>query len=251
MTTIVPLRSSGLPDLDRNIINKNFKNLNTDVTTLETTKVPYTGATSTVNLGSQKIITGEVESVGDLTIDCGTEKTLVLQEVVYEDLRFPAAAINPIGIVGAATVDTSGVFVGTLLFAPGSTQICCGMAQFPHSRKLSSDIHAHIHWSPTTTGAGSVYWLLEYVVADIDGTFPGTYSSKQYTDAADGVLNKHQLAPFPVISSIGSAVSTMMCWRLSRVGGELADDYAGDARLLEFDLHYQIDTVGSRTEMYK
>lgn len=42
-----------------------------------------------MNLGSEKLITEEVESVGDLTIDCGAEKTLVLQEPVWDDLRVP------------------------------------------------------------------------------------------------------------------------------------------------------------------
>lgn len=74
---------------DRKDLNDNFTELYSTDATLSSDKVPYIGATSTVNLGSEKLITEEVESVGDLTIDCGAEKTLVLQEPVWDDLRVP------------------------------------------------------------------------------------------------------------------------------------------------------------------
>ncbi len=245
------LKSNNIPILDRNVINKNISNISDELTTLSTTKVPYTGATGTVNLGSQKLITEEVESVGDLTIDCGTEKTLVLQEPVWEDLRFPAQAINPVGLTGPAGVDATEPYLGTLLFDAGSTEICCGQAQFPHARKLSSPIVCHIHWCPTSTDTGNVLWRLSYMVAEIGGTFSGSYIDIDILTASSGVVGRHQKSKFTTISNIGTDTSTMMLWKISRIGGDGTDTYTGDARLLEFDIHYQIDTIGSRTELSK
>ena len=139
----------------------------------------------------------------------------------------------------------------SLLFAAASTEICVGIAQFPHSRKLDSEIRPHVHWSPTTTGSGNVLWRLEYVLADINGTFPGTYTAIDALAAAGGVVGAHQIKSFPAIDASEVGLSAIMCWKLSRIGGDATDTYAADARLFEFDIHYEIDTIGSDDELAK
>jgi hypothetical protein len=46
-------------------------------------------------------------------------------------------------------------------------------------------------------------------------------------------------------------VSNMMLILISRIGGDGTDTFTGTAKLAEFDIHYQIDTVGSRTSTRK
>lgn len=48
-----------------------------------------------------------------------------------------------------------------------------------------------------------------------------------------------------------SGVSSMMVCRLYRSPTVTEDTYSNDAGLLEFDLHYQIDSFGSRNEYIK
>jgi hypothetical protein len=43
----------------------------------------------------------------------------------------------------------------------------------------------------------------------------------------------------------------MMHWKLSRIGGDGTDTYTADARLLEFDIHYEVDSMGSSEELVK
>ena len=43
----------------------------------------------------------------------------------------------------------------------------------------------------------------------------------------------------------------MLLIKLSRIGGDASDTYGADARLLEFDIHYQINTLGSELEFVK
>jgi hypothetical protein len=74
------------------------------------------------------------------------------------------------------------------------------------------------------------------------------------TDAGDGTINKHQVTGFADIdmSSYTDAgdVSIILMCRLYR-DVDNGDDYADDAFLLEFDLHYEIDTMGSNEEASK
>lgn len=235
----------------REIINWNFENLEATDVSLEALKVPYTGATGSLNLGSQKLITEEVESVGDLLIDCGTQKTIILEEPVWEDLRFPATTINPVGLTAAAVQETTDPYMGTLLFSASTPMICAGQAQLPHSRKLLSPLVFHIHWAPTSTDTGNVLWRLSYMAADINGTFSGTLTNVDATQASSGVVGKHQIVSFAEVTGVGSLVSTMIMWKVTRVANDDTDTYTGDARLLEMDIHYQIDTVGSRLEHTK
>lgn len=41
----------------------------------------------------------------------------------------------------------------------------------------------------------------------------------------------------------------MLCCRLFRDAAN--DDYGGDVAFLEFDFHYEIDSLGSNSEYYK
>ena len=39
--------------------------------------------------------------------------------------------------------------------------------------------------------------------------------------------------------------------RVSRIGGDALDTYGADAKLLEFDVHYLVDSLGSGGELIK
>ena len=70
---------------------------------------------------------------------------------------------------------------------------------------------------------------------------------------ANIAAGKHYLGIFDAItpSSTQDGISSMICCRLFRDATNEADTYEGDAGLLEFDLHYIIDTLGSREEYTK
>jgi hypothetical protein len=226
MSEIKRITSVKVDDLTRSVLNYNFREL------WEKQQWPGSGS-SYLQIGAD----GTLTLIGDAT--------------VWEDLRFPATSLNPPGTESDADVEKTGVFVGTLLFAAGSTEICCGVAQFPHSMKIGSSIYPHVHWSPTTAGAGDVLWRLEYIHANINGVFAGTYEELTALDTASGVANTHQIISFDPIVGTTIGLSSIMCWKLSRIGGDSTDTYGADARLLEFDIHYEIDTMGSREEYVK
>lgn len=166
----------------------------------------------------------------------------------WEDLRFSAVGINPPGAASDPTRDTTD---GRLVFAAAATNIIALQAQFPHQWKEGSSIEAHIHWSPSNNDTGNVLWKMQYQVANVNGVFPGVWTPLEVLSAGAGVAETHQMATFEAIDMTGKTVSNMMLILISRIGGDGTDTFTGTAKLAEFDIHYQIDTVGSRTSTRK
>ena len=108
-----------------------------------------------------------------------------------------------------------------------------------------------MHWAKTSSAAGTVAWTLAYKWADIGEAF-GDWSEADTATIAvsDGdTAGVHAPSEFASITVPANGVSSMFLFKLSRVGA--SDTYAADAKLLEFDLHYQIDSRGSDTEYVK
>lgn len=170
---------------------------------------------------------------------------------IWDDLKAPATSLSKGGVndpdFGKVLDDgaaSTGVY--TYLFDKTTEEELFLIVQFPHGWKVGSTIYPHVHWMPTDTDAGSVIWGMEYSWQDISGTF-GNTTTIYVSQAADGTAFKHQLASFSSISGSGiSGISSVMLVRLFRYVSGLTDDYDNDAALLEFDIHYEIDTVGSR-----
>jgi hypothetical protein len=174
----------------------------------------------------------------------------------WEDLRF-AAVVSKLGGVKDPTLyqfidngsGSTGVF--TYKFNESTEEEIFFAVQMPHSWKIGSDISPHVHWTPTNTDTGAVVWGLEYTWASIGDTFPAT-TIITATDPADGSSEGHQLAEFSDVTAAAiSGVSSMMLVRVFRNATSAADTYDTAAALLEFDIHYQIDAIGSTDEYHK
>lgn len=169
----------------------------------------------------------------------------------YDDLRFPAQAINPVGLAAPPTQDSA---TGFWKFSKTATNTVAGFAQLPHGWAAETDLSAHIHvWYPTqsveTTG-DAIYWQFEYKVLPINGAWDGsTYETPvDCTHTLPTTSHqKHLIHSLTTIDMEGlTAVSICIPWRLSRIGGDASDTYDDVAWLLELDFHYQTDALGSR-----
>ena len=176
------------------------------------------------------------------------------QQVTYwDDLRFPATAVNPPGAVSDPDVDTDN---GTFLFSATTTERIALIAQMPHGWLEGSLISPHVHWSKTTSASGDVAWQIEYQIAGVNAVFPGSWTSEIVYNTVAGTpdtdtVDKHLISSFTDIDMTGELLSTVILFRISRIGGDSGDTYGADARLYEFDVHYQIDGVGSALEFIK
>jgi len=172
----------------------------------------------------------------------------------WDDLRFPAQAINPAGAIAAPTVDTTlTAFPGTLIFSGSQINIITGIAQLPHAWKEGTDLHPHIHWQKVAADAEelAVQWQFKTRVSNVGGVWSewtswGNVISEIGDPHASG---NHVMSSFPVIDMEGRTVSCLVAWQIQRVGTD--DAYNGTARLFEFDIHYQVDSLGSTEEYEK
>ena len=172
---------------------------------------------------------------------------------VWDDLRFPSQGINPPGAVSDPLTEAT---TGLKLFRANQTNMLAGVAQMPHSWVEGSIVVPHVHWQKTTSAAGNVLWRFEY-----DNVFnPNeisllTYANQMDAAATVGGTPDDNTAQRNLISSFGNMamddkrISCCILWRLSRVGGD--DTYGANARLVEFDIHYQINSDGSQQQFVK
>ena len=164
----------------------------------------------------------------------------------WDDLCFPATAINPAGSPTPMTFDQDNL---GFLATDSGTQNIAIIAQMPHSWKEGSDIYPHLHWSPTTTDTGDVVFSLSYKWQNIEEADPGSWTTMTSLVApADGAAYKHQMDSFGAITGTGKTISSILKIKISRLGGDAADTYGAISLLSQFDIHYQMDSTGSRSQ---
>jgi hypothetical protein len=175
------------------------------------------------------------------------------EDAFWEDIIAPVTSILiGVGAGTAADRDTD----GSLLFATGADEEAFIYLQMPHKYKLGTNIVPHVHWSKTTSAGGDVCWRIDYECRDIGEAFSGTSTvSMSYAEDDNDTAEVHALATVtgfdPAISAL-SAICKFRLWRdVSGDGGTCTDDYGEDARLLEFDVHYQMDRPGSLSQFVK
>jgi hypothetical protein len=164
----------------------------------------------------------------------------------WDDLNFPALSLAK----SANLAPTQGVIFASgaiegLLFN-GATQVneVYGSGEVLHSYMEGSDLHPHVHWMATTTGAGNVTWYLEYSVVKVTGVYsaPVTIS---VSAATTGTSWTHILTNFPTISGTGLTIGSQIAFRLYRNATSPSDTYTDNAALLSFGIHMEMNTVGS------
>lgn len=205
-----------------------------------------------------KITEGGIE-LGDSTggASIASDGTLTLQgsATTWDDLRFPSQGINPPGAASDPSTETA---TGLKLFRSGQTNILAGVAQMPHEWVEGSVVIPHVHWQKTVAGAGNVLWRFEY-----DNVVnPGEVSLLTYANVLntstpvggtpdDNTANRNLISSFGNLDMTDKRISSCILWKLSRIGGDVTDDYGSNARLVEFDIHYEIDGFGSNFEFVK
>lgn len=120
--------------------------------------------------------------------------------------------------------------------------------QLPHRYSRGTNLRPHVHWCPTSTNTGSVVWGLEYFT-NIGGAVIGATTIVTVTQAASGTSLRQHIASFPEIVGTGLIESAIINCRLFRKAADAADTYTADAALLGVDFHFQVDKMGSDTEI--
>lgn len=196
-------------------------------------------STLTVGLGGGL----DIQTTGTITIDHRIElPTITWTNTRFDDIRVAINALK-IGPSGAPTFSSSPPWV--YLFDHTAINSVYFNIQLPHSYKEESALTPHIHFIPTTNNTGTIRMHLDYEWQDIDSSFSAvTTIYKIFTIDANS-MNKHILMNFPVINGTGKHISSMLSCKLYRQATDVSDTYPDDIGLLEFDVHYKMDTLGS------
>jgi len=207
--------------------------------------------------GTDLVVTTDKVAASDFVIDCGTGKTLKLIEPVWDDLVIPTARIK----LGGANPASEQAYRGGLVAAFSSTSdnYLYFTFQLPHRYKEGEDVHFHIHWTIPVSGSGvgaeNVQWILtssaSSPIAGSPESFPVETTHSAFTvDVQNASANEHLVSDVATISGSSFKVSECIICSLHRNIG-VANDYASDAYIVSIDLHYPIDTMGSRSEWTK
>jgi hypothetical protein len=125
--------------------------------------------------------------------------------------------------------------------------------QVNHDWKSGSDVEPHIHWFQNANNTPN--WLIQYRWQRSCNTKTTTWTSKKYTTNActyaSGTI--HQITSFGAITPpSGYGISDILQIRILRDTANAstlftgADPYAGDAEAISFDVHIEVDMLGSR-----
>lgn len=167
------------------------------------------------------------------------------ENIVWDDLRAPASTIRQ----GASLKPDYDTTENGLLFPQNdATEIAYIVMQFPHNRKNGSDISPHIHFIQSSSDVP--IFKIDYRWYKNGDTVPAIWTTLStsgvvFTYTSGSIL---QISSFPDIDGSGiDTVSSILDIKLYR------DDnvVTGDVLLKEFDVHYQIDQMGSRQEFIK
>jgi len=197
--------------------------------------------------------TSSLTGSGTLTVEkivTTGEPPLVMDNTVWEDLRAPFTQIRQ-GALLKPDFDTTNV--GLLFPRNDASEIVYIIMQLPHNYKLGTNLRPHIHWQQMN--ANNIVWKFDYKWDDVGEAVPGAFTtvtsnSRLYTWVA-GNLNQYD--GFPELDGSGiTSISSILLLKVYRddnvVGGAGAGD---DVLAFEFDIHYQIDALGSQTEYIK
>ncbi len=204
-------------------------------------------------------VSGSVDINGALLMT-GDPVTLGSGSITWDDIRVPVTSTRRGGARdpvfkkflddGASSQGVYAYEFSNPVSAPSEKELFFSV-QMPHDYVIGSELRPHVHWTPSTTGAGNVTWLLEYTWSYIHGEFSATTLISS-SNPAMGSTTKHQISSLPTISEtpVGTpTVSSMLICRLSRV--QAGNTYAATCWLHEIDFHYQKDGFGSRNETSK
>jgi hypothetical protein len=168
----------------------------------------------------------------------------------YEDMRFPATVVRTNPASEHPAFDTT---IPGRLFRHTATDSVYVISQIPHAWREGTTLLPHVHWQKTTSAVGGVYWQLSYRWASIGEALGDAVVIGNATPAVSdaNTANVHALTRLGTILAGSKHISDMLLMTLSRVHDNAADDYGASARLIEFDIHYQVSSPGSRQEFIK
>jgi hypothetical protein len=189
------------------------------------------------------------------TIDLETALVNTLNIAAWDDSMIPAVTFRTGGTALTFIDCGNGIFLTR--FDVGD--IFYPQIQLPHKYKINSIIRPHLHLM-VNTAIGATGYNIELNIseawANIGSAFPvptptttGLVHSFQ-----NSVQYKHDIMNLPPITptAIQGGLSSYIMYKIERITSSVQPlNPAASLFILGMDLHYQIDSIGSRQELIK
>ena len=147
-------------------------------------------------------------------------------------IQHAATSINPVGIVGGASLVAYGAGVA-LEYSDAVTEIVCANYRLPPYADTTEPLSIRIAFT-SDTNTGNVLWRVTYSITDYDDDMSaaGTDVDNAVTvsTTADGYVGALFALPTP------SATDKVVQIRLSRIGGDALDTNVGNAYMIGMSL---------------
>lgn len=208
--------------------------------------VPYVNNTKNVTINNYAFIVGN--ETGYTKINGDGYLTMYGNARTVDDLRFPA---NDLTVSGVSDPNADKFINNTraLYFSGSAMNQAFITIQMPHSRDITTNLSHHFHFASAgaTTNNTYVTWCLEYSCVSINSIFPYT-DIKCVNTTVSTEAYKHYMSN-PIISSGDNLNASAMCnERIYRDGA--GDSNNQEMALLEYDVHYVINSQGNKIEDY-
>lgn len=169
----------------------------------------------------------------------------------WNDLRVPLLSTNaggtnaPTPVVVKVKGGSQGVFA--FQFSATTEQELYCSVQLPHEL-YKTHAHPHVHWiTPTPAANATAVWGIEYLIANVNATYPAATTIATAAGGAGNVAFKHVLTELPEIDLSQAKDSSVLLVRFFRDATN-ASDTLGACWASDFDLHVQIRDRGSLLE---
>ncbi len=190
-------------------------------------------------------------AASDLHVQCGTDKTLILDESVYEDIQFPVSS----GKAPAANYPTYEVFTtNTEEYAFSvDDKIQLQANEPPHGWVEGTVGSAHVHMALKTaqsTGEDRYVKLeLIFAYADYNGiwTEQAAITKEETIPTGSAALQSFLVGFTSTVTLTGLHVGSQIKCRVRRIAATGGTEYADDVYITQVGVHVQQDTLGSRT----
>ena len=192
---------------------------------------------------------GSGDKVNSMQVSGDGTVRLLGEAADWDDYEFPISNLRINPVTSRPDFDFDEV---EYLFDDNSTETVVGNGHLPHRWLIGSDLKPHIHWAQESSG--EVTWQLEYKLWNNGDSEPSGFTTLQSNGPVFSYVSGSisQITALPSIdASLIDDVSPNLKVRVSRLGASGTDTYVGDARFWKFDIHYQVDSFGSREEYLK
>jgi len=204
--------------------------------------------------GTDLLINSSLVAASDINVTCGANKTIELQNTVFEDLQFSITTgkVSPAG--SAPNWETFTTNTDAYAFGVNE-ELDTQCNELPHCWKEATTGHLHLHFAIKTaqsTGANRyakfTIWL---AMADVNEVYAETPYTQEYTIPTGTAALTHLYLDMGNVDLSTYKVGGQIEARVKRIAATGGTEYADDVYITQVGIHLENDTLGSRQETVK